>query len=70
MIYQLTPFILHLRPAGLEVGVFWRTLDKHWKDFLDTNRYICSGQEAIEYFENNYAKAWANADGIFCIQKI
>lgn len=44
--------------------------NKHWKDFLETNRYICSGQEAIEYFENNYAKAWANADGIFCIQKI
>ena len=30
MICQLTPFILHLRPAGLEVGVFWRTSDKEF----------------------------------------
>lgn len=26
----MTPFILHLRPAGLEVGVFWRTSDKEF----------------------------------------
>lgn len=44
--------------------------NKHWKDFLETNRYICSGQEAIEYFENNYAKAWMSADKTFSIQEI
>lgn len=38
MICQLTPFILHLRPAGLEVGVFWRTSDKNGKDVFNCDK--------------------------------
>lgn len=44
--------------------------NKRWKNFLETYRYIYSGQDTIDYFENNYAKAWTNADGDFCIQII
>ena len=53
------------------LALWSKQLEAEWHNFIENEiGYRYSDKDCIEYFEDNYKRAWVNADGEFAIPKI